>query len=522
MASNVIEGFLVSLGFKVDADAQARFNKSIEDAGKRMRGVAVKAGAAAAAIGAAWINSTKNVSKDFNIAKFSGSSIRGLTALRTAFKNAGGDAGMVDSALLQITARFRTMPGYADAFERTLGVPLKDANGNLRDTSEVLAEVSEKMQGMSDAQAAQISDYLGLGDAWQILKDKDFPRYLEDARKQTELMGQSLDESAKSSNELWVSITNLTNAIGLGLKSAIGELNKEFDFSGKINELTKKVPEATKKATTYAKAVISSEMRLWNESDGFWGWFKNWIDPETTDRIYREELEKYEKQEKEKAKKLSENAASTAATVDNYKEATIGPLPSGKTPLGIRNNNPGNIREVGGGGFRKYATLEDGVYALARQLKMYQNAGAKTVADMVTNWAPAGDSNDTYGYASSVSKYLSKRFGTQVTAGTALNLSDPRVLAAMTEAITRRENGLGWERAVMGDQFKDEFVRAAQVQAKSRAWSAKRNTLANNNSTTINQTINVSDRDAAKAIAKETRLEIERAAVTRALARGVS
>jgi hypothetical protein len=512
MATSVIEGFLVQLGFKVDADAQARFNRSVADAGKRLTGISVKAAAALAAIGAGWAKTTSSIAGDHNLAKWAGSSIRGLNVLHQAFKNAGGDASQIDAAMTEMTKRFRTIPGYADAFKNVLGVSMTDSQGNLRDTSDIMKDVAVAMQGMDDAAAAQAAQFLGLGDTWQILKDKDFPKYLAEAEKQVGSLGNNLDETSESSVRLTNSLNNLLATALLGIKSIISQLNNTFHIDKWIDKITEKIPGWANSVSDTATAVVRTEKRLWNESDGFWGWLSDWLNPEVTDTKFQKELDRVAKEraEKEKKNKQKERGEEVKSpTTGNYKGASI--------PRGIRNNNPGNIRGSDGQ-FKTFATMDEGVYQLARQLKMYQNAGAKTVADMVSNWAPASE-NNTVAYANAVSRYLSARLGANVGWNTALNLSDPRVLAAMTEAITQHENGDGWQRAVIGPQFADEYLRAAQVQAKSRAWSASRNQLSQ--STTVNQNITVSDRNAARDIARLTRREIDKAADTRALGRAL-
>lgn len=510
MATNVIEGFLVQLGFKVDADAQARFNRSVADAGKRLTGISLKAAAALTAIGAGWTKTTSSIASDQNLAKWTGSSIRGLSILHQAFEAAGGSASQVDAAMTEMTKRFRTIPGYADSFKNVLGVSMTDTQGNLRDTSAIMEDVAVAMHGMDDAAAAQAAEFLGLGDSWQILKDKDFPKYIAAARDQLGELGGSLDETAASSVNLSNSLNGFMKAALLGVKSVIGQLNESFHLDEMIDGWTKKIPDVAKTVADTATAVVRTEKRLIDENDSFWGWLVDWMNPEVTDRHFKEEMERVKRERA--AKERTEAARKQGAEV---KTPTTGNYSGANVPRGIRNNNPGNIRGADGK-FRQYATMEEGVYALARQLKMYQNAGASTVADMVTNWAPASE-NNTAAYATAVSRYLSARLGSQFDWNSSLNLSDPKVLQAMTEAITQHENGRGWEQAVIGTQFADEYLRAAQVQAKSRAWSASRNQLSQ--STTVNQNITVSDRNAARDIARLTRREIDKAADTRALGR---
>jgi hypothetical protein len=84
-------------------------------------------------------------------------------------------------------------------------------------------------------------------------------------------------------------------------------------------------------------------------------------------------------------------------------------------PLGLRNNNPGNIRPstppwqgaVGqSGGFVIFDTMANGIRALAKQLIAYQDRyGVKTVRQAITRWAPSNE-NDTAGYVAFVCSVL--------------------------------------------------------------------------------------------------------------------
>lgn len=111
---------------------------------------------------------------------------------------------------------------------------------------------------------------------------------------------------------------------------------------------------------------------------------------------------------------------------------------------GIRNKNPGNVRAVPNQkflgqvgvddkGFIIFDTPENGVRALARVLKTYQNKhGLKTVADMIARWAPSNE-NDTAAYIASVSN----RIGIAPTQRFTFN---DDILTKMVNAIIKHEN----------------------------------------------------------------------------------
>jgi hypothetical protein len=83
-----------------------------------------------------------------------------------------------------------------------------------------------------------------------------------------------------------------------------------------------------------------------------------------------------------------------------------------KKPLGIRNNNPLNMREVGigwngktgeNGGFTTFEKPWDGIRAAGNDIKNKMRGGVNTISALITVWAPSNE-NDTAAYIESVSQ----------------------------------------------------------------------------------------------------------------------
>ncbi|TWA75636.1 TP901 family phage tail tape measure protein [Azospirillum brasilense] len=124
-------------------------------------------------------------------------------------------------------------------------------------------------------------------------------------------------------------------------------------------------------------------------------------------------------------------------------DAVPAPIVSGSTrvPLGIRQNNPGNLRRWGDapivGGFARFNTPEEGLAAAARNLLTYQDKhGINTLGGIANRWAPAGDGNDPAAYARSLSEQ------TGILPNQPLDLRDRDTLAPLLSAIIRQENGV--------------------------------------------------------------------------------
>ncbi len=117
----------------------------------------------------------------------------------------------------------------------------------------------------------------------------------------------------------------------------------------------------------------------------------------------------------------------------------------GKT-LADRNNNPGNLRPVGGTGFTSHQTPLDGWMAMARQIRLYftgKSAAAgyeklQSIWDIIHKYAPASDNNDPEAYSNFVANMMG------VGAKDTLNLSDPQQFSNLLQAMSRKEGYGQW------------------------------------------------------------------------------
>ncbi|WBF69750.1 internal virion protein D [Shigella phage SFP21A] len=128
---------------------------------------------------------------------------------------------------------------------------------------------------------------------------------------------------------------------------------------------------------------------------------------------------------------------------------------------GIRNNNIGNIRVSkdqwegatgDDGSFVTFDTPDSGVRALAKNLMSYGRQGYDSIEKIINRWAPPSE-NDTQSYINSVVA------ATGIPATQSLDLTNPDVLASLSEAIGYHETGsrydpevykLGVSRALSG------------------------------------------------------------------------
>lgn len=122
-----------------------------------------------------------------------------------------------------------------------------------------------------------------------------------------------------------------------------------------------------------------------------------------------------------------------------------------RKPIGIRNNNPGNIRITNdawvglsanqNGEYFTFLKPEYGYRAMAKILQNYHRRGVNTIQTIINTWAPSSE-NDTSSYINHVAEFLTTSPAEELDL-----INDPVVLADLMEVIARHENGSkAWEK----------------------------------------------------------------------------
>lgn len=118
--------------------------------------------------------------------------------------------------------------------------------------------------------------------------------------------------------------------------------------------------------------------------------------------------------------------------------------PTTDIPIWQKNNNPGNLRNVGGEGFQSFPTIEDGVRGMGNQLDLYFNRdGLTTVRGIVSKYAPPNE-NQTDTYVSKVAKDLG------VDPDAPLSW-DPATRSKLISSMMHMETGKPWDVGQVSD-----------------------------------------------------------------------
>lgn len=115
---------------------------------------------------------------------------------------------------------------------------------------------------------------------------------------------------------------------------------------------------------------------------------------------------------------------------------------------GLRNNNPGNIRQNSDNflgeikpsadpEFKQFESIEYGYRAIFVTLNTYQKKyGLSTIRTMISRWAPPKDNNDTEAYIRAVSAESGVPENSRITS------TNKDVMIPIVAAMSRVENGV--------------------------------------------------------------------------------
>lgn len=527
--SSVLAGFLVRLGFVVDKDEQAKFQASIDYAGKRMKEIAMRGAAMGTAFSAAFAKSTQETNRFYNLTNQVGGSVRGLNNVASAIAKVGGNADEARSNIQEFANKLTFIPGMADYVKNLTGIDVRDASGQLREYSDIFLDLRARWEKMGDAAGRAEASVLGLGGAYASIMKKDFPAELKKTNEQQGELADMVDKSADSVHRLANEFSRTWEIISMGSQAAFGMLTDSLG-------LDKVAEKFNKTLSQELPAWIQTEKNIWDQSHGVGDYLKNFFfkadEFQDAERYKRhlmddEQVQKFLRKKYTKQKSvLDDEAEEGVSIVDDFdkkgfeeelaryratgskapaKPAQAEPPPApGKMSRGLRNNNPGNIRPVSrkqsnDGSFAIYSTPEEGWGALGRQLKGYANAGLDNVASIISKYAPPSDNNPTGAYIQSVTANMSKRLGSDVGALTRLDLSDPRVLKALMQSITEHENFRGASQYFEGASFDKEVLAAAQSQWRSKVVS-ERDKIPSRGSVVVNQNITINGADNPRAV----------------------
>jgi hypothetical protein len=310
-----------------------------------------------------------------------------------------------------------------------MGVNIGKTKDGAVDTVKALRDISDVVSHMTDQnQARKLTDMLGVTELLPLLREgsSKLDEYIEKQKK----LGIQSDEQIKRNEkqaESWNQTKTAMDSAAVSLGNVVAkwlDLNAAAESTSQLAESLQKAHGFWDSAGALAGAIGKG---IWNSPNAYFmrkifggggnageaGGGRGFVNPPDA----------------------TTGSRSVTGRVGGAPAASEpgGPASTSSSPIGLRNNNPGNIRS--GNGFAEYATPQAGLNALGKNLVAYQDKhGINTVSGIVNRWAPPSE-NNTGSYVADVSKQTG--FG----ANQQLDLHNPAVLAPLISAITKHENG---------------------------------------------------------------------------------
>lgn len=214
---DVLKAYLVSIGYKIDADSYKKFKDNNEDQKKRLedlkkkheafvegfKELSVKALAAATALGAGIITVADKMEKLYFASQRTGASAANIRSLKFAAEQVGVSAEDAQSAVENLARSVRLNPGL-QGYLKALSI-----NPD-QDRVQVLMDMVDKLSKLPFYQASQIAGQFGIDDQTLYMLEKnrtELEKYLEQYKK----LNAGTDEQAAKSHEFNQNLRNLEN-----------------------------------------------------------------------------------------------------------------------------------------------------------------------------------------------------------------------------------------------------------------------------------------------------------------------
>jgi hypothetical protein len=252
--AEVLQEYLVKLGFQSDAVSLKKFEDGLGGAGKRVLGVGVAVAGVVAGVEAATAAFAYNMRQMYFNSQLAGSSVDNLQAMDYATKQFGISQEETNSTIENLGVKLRLMPQLKGLMEHQFGVKVTG-----RDTTDVLNDFIKKTKGMiksgiiTEQQGAMYANLFGID-------EKTYLRYLDHIdgiiakKKEAQKAQKAAGYDPKAAEK---AIKDYTAAID-ELLFKLGNLEKVISI---------KLVEPFKKATARINETIDALIRLTSAKD---------------------------------------------------------------------------------------------------------------------------------------------------------------------------------------------------------------------------------------------------------------
>lgn len=215
--SVVIREFLVALGFKVDEKGLKNFTEGVEGATKGVTRLITTISGAALTLGAGVSAFASKLERLYFVSQRTGAAATSLRAFDFAARNLGVSTEAAFGTIENLARFLRNNPA-GESYLGTLGVQTRKANGELRDTVDIMSDLGGALAKMPTYRAAQYANIFGIDENLMLaMRNGDFEKFLKQYREMSATTG--LDKAADDSHQFMVRLREIgTTFENLGIR----------------------------------------------------------------------------------------------------------------------------------------------------------------------------------------------------------------------------------------------------------------------------------------------------------------
>lgn len=220
--TTVLREFLVRLGFRVDDKGLKNFNTATENASKGVVRLVSTIEGAALTIGAGVAAVASRLEGLYFSSQRTGAAVQSIRAFQSAAQNMGVSA---ETALGSVEglARFMRNNPAGEGFIASLGVRTRDANGNLRDTVDLVSDLGAELAKKPTYLSNQYGSMLGIDENLLLaMRNGDFAKYMQQYRNANQSTG--FDKAAGDAHKFMIQVRGLGNqfeSLGVRVEAAL-------------------------------------------------------------------------------------------------------------------------------------------------------------------------------------------------------------------------------------------------------------------------------------------------------------
>lgn len=262
-SAEILQEYLVKLGYQVDASSYLKFNENLNSTQKRLFGIGTAAAAAVAATVAATTKFAYTTRKAFFAAELAGATPNSVKAFGRAAEQIGVASDAAEASIKQFGITMNSTPGMKGFFEAITGKVA--GTDSLENYLTLLGSVKKMFPDTAEGRgiAAQFAEQFGISKEEYLLMSNRLDELTTKTHgfksEQDQLFSKGDQEKLKDYANQIDSISNSFTFLGEALL---------YKFGPALSSIAKDLEGKTKTVVKWGRGEI-----------GFWDMFKNPLDP---------------------------------------------------------------------------------------------------------------------------------------------------------------------------------------------------------------------------------------------------